>query len=406
MTFLQPYILWALPLIFLPVVIHLLNRLRHRSQPWAAMRFLLTATRSSTGHARLRQFLILLFRVLALFALILFLGRPLAGGWVGWALSSAPDAILVLLDRSASMETRLASGAATRREQALKLIAAAAKEYQEASHLVLIDSALRIPQEVGKAGTFAELPNAGPSDTAADLPALVQSAANWLVENKAGAAEIWIASDLQRSNWMPEDSRWKNVIAQLEAMPQKVRVRLLSVGQGREANNSVSLREVLRRQRGEKAELSLSFDFQRLSEASEKMPVSLTVDGAKTAVEVALEGQSLRWRHQVELGAGRPAGWGSLEMSADSNARDNTAYFVYGPETPLRTTVVATDEEAGRFLRLAGTIFAPGKTRDAASMAPAQAEGALWTEDTLIVWQAPLPAGAAAERVRKFVEEG
>src|SRR5438874_13196099 len=107
MTFLQPIILWGLPLILLPVVIHLLNRMRHRSQPWAAMRFLISATRSSVSHAKLRQFLILLFRIFAVLMLVLFLSRPLAGGWLGWALSSAPDVILILLDRSASMETRV-----------------------------------------------------------------------------------------------------------------------------------------------------------------------------------------------------------------------------------------------------------------------------------------------------------
>ena len=34
MTFLQPYILWGLPLILIPVIIHLINRMRHRPQPW------------------------------------------------------------------------------------------------------------------------------------------------------------------------------------------------------------------------------------------------------------------------------------------------------------------------------------------------------------------------------------
>ena len=89
MTFLQPYILWGLPLVLLPVLIHLINRLRHRRQPWAAMRFLIAATRSSISHARLRQILVLMFRVLAVLMLILFLSRPLAGGWLGWAVSSA-----------------------------------------------------------------------------------------------------------------------------------------------------------------------------------------------------------------------------------------------------------------------------------------------------------------------------
>src|SRR5678815_2320844 len=107
MTFLQSFILWGLPLLLLPIIIHLVNRMRHRTVPWAAMRFLLKATQSSTSHAKLRQFLILALRTLAVIALILFLARPLAGGWLGWALAPAPDSILLLLDRSASMEARV-----------------------------------------------------------------------------------------------------------------------------------------------------------------------------------------------------------------------------------------------------------------------------------------------------------
>ena len=83
-----------------------------------------SATRNSVSHARLRQFLILLCRVLAVAMLVLFLARPLAGGWLGWALSPAPDAIVILLDRSASMETK--AGATTKRQQALQLLAQAA----------------------------------------------------------------------------------------------------------------------------------------------------------------------------------------------------------------------------------------------------------------------------------------
>src|SRR5690242_2119113 len=123
MTFLQPFVLWGLPLILVPVIIHLLNRMRHRPQPWAAMRFLVSANRSSVSNARLRQWLVLLLRVLAVLMLILFLARPLAGGWLGWALSPAPDAVLILLDRSASMETALPGGGLSRREQALRALA-------------------------------------------------------------------------------------------------------------------------------------------------------------------------------------------------------------------------------------------------------------------------------------------
>ncbi len=141
MTFLQPWVLLGLPLVFLPIIIHLLNRLRHRPKPWAAMRFLVSATRSSVSQTRLRQFLILLFRVLAVAMLLLFLARPLAGGWLGWALSPAPDAIVILLDRSASMET--SAGGTSRRQHARRLQAVAARPFEQTTHLVWIDSATR-----------------------------------------------------------------------------------------------------------------------------------------------------------------------------------------------------------------------------------------------------------------------
>src|SRR5579862_3944892 len=79
MTFLQPFILWGLPAALLPLVIHLLNRMRYRSVHWAAMSFLISANRASTRHAKLRQILILCCRVLALLLLVLFVARRLAG---------------------------------------------------------------------------------------------------------------------------------------------------------------------------------------------------------------------------------------------------------------------------------------------------------------------------------------
>src|SRR5271154_563756 len=225
MTFLQPMVLLGLPLILAPVIIHLLNRIRHRPKPWAAMRFLVSATRNSVSHARLRQFLVLLCRVLAVAMLVLFLARPLAGGWLGWALSPAPDAIVILLDRSASMETQ--AGATTKRQQAIQLLAQAAKEFEETSHLVLIDSATRVPQEITRAAALDQLPLTEPSDSAADVPAMLRTAFDWLIENRSGTAEIWLASDGQRGNWLPEDPRWKSVMAQLGVLTQRVRVRLL-----------------------------------------------------------------------------------------------------------------------------------------------------------------------------------
>ena len=49
MTFLQPWLLLSLPLVTLPVIIHLINQQRFQSVEWAAMRFLLSARALSRG---------------------------------------------------------------------------------------------------------------------------------------------------------------------------------------------------------------------------------------------------------------------------------------------------------------------------------------------------------------------
>src|SRR5437762_13790374 len=103
MTFLQPLLLAGLPLVALPVIIHLINQRRYQTIRWAAMIFLLAANRMSRGYAKLRQFLILLFRTLAIAGLIFAVSRPLAGGWFGRAAGGKPDTTIILLDRSPSM---------------------------------------------------------------------------------------------------------------------------------------------------------------------------------------------------------------------------------------------------------------------------------------------------------------
>jgi hypothetical protein len=403
MTFLQPFILWGLPLILLPVIIHLINRMRHRPQPWAAMRFLVSATRASTSHAKLRQLLILLFRVFAVAMLVLFLARPLAGGWMGWMLSPAPDVVLILLDRSASMETQV-SGTTTKREQALNLISQAAKQFQGASHLVLIDSATRAPQEIN-ALNLAGVSLTASTDTAADIPSMLQAAFNYLIENRSGSAEIWIASDLQRSNWQPDDGRFKSAITQFTSLPQKIRVRLLALNQPAERNASVALEDIARRDGSGKSELQSVLDLQRNDTSTEPFPVQVTLNGAESEALVTMDSNAMRWRHKVDIGAKQESGWGSFRLPADANTHDNTAYFAFAGETPLRSVIIGTDDESSRILRAASAAIA--RNAESASLVSVSDFASFKLEDrSLIVWQAPVPAGSDADRIRNFIEQG
>src|SRR5207248_7702095 len=57
--------------------LHLINQRRYQTIRWAAMIFLLAANRMSRGYAKLRQWLILLFRTAAIAGLIFAISRPL-----------------------------------------------------------------------------------------------------------------------------------------------------------------------------------------------------------------------------------------------------------------------------------------------------------------------------------------
>jgi len=406
MTFLQPEILFALPLVLLPVIIHLINRLRHRPQPWAAMRFLVAATQSSTSQAKLRQWLILLFRTLAVLMLILFLGRPLAGGWLGWSVNSAPDAIVILLDRSVSMESKIAGSTTTRREQALSSLAKAAEPFTGRSHLVVIDSALRRAQPLARASDLRELPSTNATDTSADFPALFQAALTWLEENQTGTAELWIASDLQRTNWKPDDERWLPLQAQLAAFQQRVRLRVLAVGGESEADTSVTLQDILRTDREDRAELLVSVDIQRSGNQAATMPVTVNLNGTPAQYEVAVEGGNLRWRQRLSLGTQRGSGWGYVEVPADANQRNNRTWFVYGPPAKLRTTIVTEDSRIGPWLAAAASAAPGGTQREARVLSPADAAGLTFDGDVLILWQAALPASDVATKLDAFVQSG
>ena len=85
------------------------------------MMFLLAAQRMSRGYSRLRQWLIMLFRMLAVAGLILAVSRPLASGWLGLAAGGKADTTIVLLDRSPSMQEQAAGSGESKLETGRQL---------------------------------------------------------------------------------------------------------------------------------------------------------------------------------------------------------------------------------------------------------------------------------------------
>ena len=94
---------WGLPLVGLPVLIHLINLMRHRRVQWAAMEFLLESQKRHRRSILFKELLLLLLRMLAVAGVVLMLAQPLLRNRWGALLGGAKTHHVVLLDDSFSM---------------------------------------------------------------------------------------------------------------------------------------------------------------------------------------------------------------------------------------------------------------------------------------------------------------
>lgn len=396
MSFLQPILLAALPLALLPVIIHLIHLHRRRTVPWAAMMFLAAAQRMNRGYSRLRRWLILAFRVLAIAALLLMAARPLAGGWLGLT-GGAPDTVIVLLDRSASMEQQnLATGLSKRAAGLKKLTDGIRDAYRGRSRLVLIDSATGEPQVVENPAALADLPTAWATDTAADIPALMQGALDYITTNQTGRTDIWLLSDLQQTDWDASGGRWEPLRQGFAGLPG-VRFHLLCYPEPAGDNLAVTASRVSRRESRDKAEVVLDLEIVRSqpapSETAMEIPVRLVVNGTASVIKAEVRDSRLTLTgHAVPIDKSLKRGWGRVELPADSRSADNAWHFVFD-EPPVSATVIVTDDPPAMAPVQAALVAPadPDRGYAVSVFEPGRAAEIDWEATALVVWHAPIP---------------
>jgi hypothetical protein len=443
MSFLQPLLLAGLPLIALPILIHLINQRRYQTIHWAAMMFLLAANRMSRGYAKLRQWLILVARMLAIAGLIFAVSRPLASGWLGLTAGGRADTTIILLDRSPSMQQQgqgtVGSKLETGRQQLARTL-----NMLGSARWVLIDSTTNLPSELESPDALLRLPAAEPTSTSADLPAMLEAARDYVRENKSGRTEIWICSDIRHNDWNAESGRWQSLRDSFLEFSQGVRFHLLAYSQPAADNVSVRVTNVRRRQTGDSAELLVSLRLSReefsagvpgvessspqatptSTAAGSKsrphpptpqqslppvnVPIQFEIEGARSEQTVEMVSTQFDLQdHRIPIERTRERGWGRVSIPADANPADNEFYFVFDQPPVRQTIIVADDAVAARPLQLAASIAPDPALRCVAEViARDQLPTVEWERVALVFWQAPLPDGNAADAIESFVNRG
>jgi hypothetical protein len=408
MSFLQPWLLAALPLIALPIIIHLVNQRRFQTIDWAAMMFLLAARRMARGYSRLRQWLIMFARMASIAGLVFAVSRPLASGWLGLAAGSRADTTIILLDRSPSMQQRGAAGTSKLESGRSQLVRTF--ETMGSDRWVLVDSATREPHELESPSALASIATAGPASAAADLPAMLQSAYDYIRDNRTGRTEIWICSDLRENDWAADSGRWSTLRNAFLELPQGVRIHLLAYPQSAAGNIAVRVTDVRRRTTSDGAEVLVSLHLSRPAgdEAKINVPVQFEIEGARSVVPVEMAGSHTELRnHRLPIDRTRERGWGRVSIPADVNPADDDFYFVFDNPPTRRAIIVCEDPQAERPLALAAGISSePALQASAEVIRAEQMPSVAWDEISLVVWQGDLPTGSTAELLQAIVDRG
>lgn len=188
-----------------PVLIHLLNRRRHRVVPWAAMDFVREATTRTRRFVRIRDLALLFLRVAAVVLFGLALSRPFLSSRGVGADPHQPVHAVIVVDNSLSMSLEEPAGTvlSRARQQAKELI----DELPTGGRISIIPlcgptdrverEAFRSPQDARAALDRIEIVDR--TETAAHLIPLVQEALERAPELKA--RRIVFLSDQQQAVW-------------------------------------------------------------------------------------------------------------------------------------------------------------------------------------------------------------
>jgi hypothetical protein len=422
MSFLQPWMLAVIPLAAIPIVIHLVNQRRFQTVPWAAMRFLLEANRMSSGYTRLRQWLILAMRTLAVLALILFTARPLTSGIMAILSGESDTRAIVILDRSPSMGDMLPNSNRTRLESAIDQLASTF-ETLGIQRIVQIDESSGKPEEYKSLSQWLRAVPRTPWSATSDIPGMLEQALVYAKNNPASNSIVWIGSDLRESDWRSRDGRWVAVRDGFQSLPQNVRFSVLDLSSERSEDLAIRVGQAQVVDNADTPMLSLSFRVDRLqgnkgeagaSKDSKSIPVEIAIGSSRTSLDLAWTGTGaqvndyrLSLPNQVGSSTEGVRGWGWVKLPSDANPTDDVGYFVFEQPPFRRTLIVSDNPELIDAIELSASI-APQQAVRCETERVTQAQLGSVALDTvaLMVWHDSLPSGQSLKIIQEFVRSG
>ena len=255
MSFLYPSFLWAFLALAIPIIIHLFNFRRYKKVYFTNVRFLRQLKQESESKSKLKQYLILLSRLMAISALVLAFAQPVWNN-NSQKVRTGKKAISIYIDNSFSMEAVNQSGfllgMAKDRARELANCFSASDVFQ----LLTNDFEGRHQRFVSREEFFQSVQEVKLSPAFRDLSAVYSRQRDGLLKCDAEDKRSYILSDFQKTfidkvtsfspdtffsnNWIPLiensprgnniflDSCWFENPIQQKGVVQRLHVRLMN----------------------------------------------------------------------------------------------------------------------------------------------------------------------------------
>lgn len=348
MNFLNPFLLLGLLAVAIPVLIHLINLRRPQKVPFSTLSFLNELKKSTIRRVRIKQYLLMTLRVLAVLCLALALARPfLPPTLTGSSGSEAPKTIGILIDNSASMNRIGTRGPLI--DQAKDIAATIVQGARSDDRfMVAVTNGEQPPVTLqGNSDARQRIESIEATNTGNYVSDAMQLLFERIQQAPAQQAVIYLLTDGQKS-------QLENLQGFSSRQPQtkSVSLQMVELGDVNQQNLAVS---------------GLSLNSQMLSSGS---PVVLQVEvtnygdvaAVNQFVSLEVEGR-MAGQYQVELPAGQSREYlfeiipdkvgdisGEINLDGDEVTYDNSRYFVLRiPESRSVLLLGGEDESGGDF---------------------------------------------------------
>lgn len=350
--FLNPWLLFGLAGIGLPILAHLLSRRRYDVVDWAAMQFL-NPSRKTRRRLKLEELLLLLVRIGLISLIVLSVTRPwIPGGWLSGYYSAGSRTVVVVIDGSNSMSR--ADGPNSIHQNALRRAGQFLQTLGTGDRVALIDARDQ-PRSVIEsplsdlALVEQEIRRLPPPGGACGILPALEKAIAILGRSSDSSREVVVFSDQQANSWRSEDeAEWARFDDLIRFPSVRPHVWLVDVSPHSgvfERNISVGRIELSREITVPDFAVRLQVRIHNDSSSEAKVPLRLLLDGQpladklQNALVPALGDAAVQFEYAFRT-EGTHVLSVQAEISDDAVAADNISHAAVRVEESLNVLLV------------------------------------------------------------------